>query len=120
MRLACAPNVAPNDACCGNLLGDDQRRDLVEVDAAVRLGNVGAEQAQAAALLDQLAIERPLLLLEPLVGRQHLAVDELRGRLPNQLVLVGDLLRRHHGRRIGLLNQPRAALDRLSRSLPLP
>ena len=50
-RLACAPNVAPNDAARDMLLADDERRDLVELDAAVRLGDVDAEQPELAAAL---------------------------------------------------------------------
>ena len=59
------------------LLRDDERGDLVEIDAAVLFRHVGAEQAERTALGEQLAIERPVLLLEAVLGRQHLVVDEL-------------------------------------------
>ena len=93
----------------GQLLRHDQRRDLVEVDAAIGLGDVGAQQAELAAFPDQLALQLPVFLLEPLVGRHYLAGDELRCRLPNEPMLLGDLLGGHHRRRGGLFDQPRTA-----------
>ena len=69
-------------------------------------------KAEAAAFLDQLALQHPVLLLEAIVGGEDLAVDELAGGLPNQLMLFGDLLRRHHRRWIGFRDQPRAAFYR--------
>ena len=47
----CAPNVVANDATRPDRFADDDGRDLVEVDAAVGLGHVGAEQAELAAAL---------------------------------------------------------------------
>jgi hypothetical protein len=45
---------------------------------------------------DQLAVERPVLLLEPFDDGQHFAVDELGRRLADEPVLLGQLLGRHH------------------------
>ncbi len=77
-----------------NRLADDDRRDLVELDATVRLGHVRAEEAEVAGTADECAGERPVLLLELVEDRQHLARDELLGRLPDQLVLVAQPLGR--------------------------
>ena len=45
----------------GHVLGDDQRRDLVELDPAVRLGHVDAQQAKLAAPAQERAGELPVL-----------------------------------------------------------
>src|SRR5687767_1531274 len=94
---------------CGDALGHNQRGDLVEIDAAVLLRNVGAQQAEAAAFLHQLSLQGPVFLLQAIVDRYHLAVDELRRRLPDQFVFLGQLFGSHHRGRIGLPNQPCAA-----------
>ena len=73
---------------------DDDRRDLVQLHAAVLLGHVGAEQAELTAAPDERARERPVLLLEPLEHRQHLVGDELVSRLADQPVLVAQPLGR--------------------------
>src|SRR4029453_18558525 len=74
--------------------------------------DVDAEQPELAALEDEVAIERPVLLLEAFIQRIHLALDELAGGLANEPVLVGDLLGRHHVTRTRLLDQPRPTLYR--------
>ena len=92
-RFACAPYVAPNEAdraMCSDTISDD---DLVELDAAVGFGHVDAQQAQLAASAQQRPGEVPVLLLEPLDGRHHLARGELLGRLRDEPVLVGHPLR---------------------------
>jgi hypothetical protein len=64
VRLAWAPNVAPNEADDRHLLADDERADLVETDAAVGLRHVDAEQAQVAAALYQPPRELPVFLFQ--------------------------------------------------------
>ena len=69
---ACAPNVVANDADARHPLADDDRATtLSSSSAAVLLGHVDAEQAELAAPLEQLAGERPVLLLEPIERRQR-------------------------------------------------
>ncbi len=94
----------------GDALGDDERGDLVEIDTAIGFRNVGAKQAKLAALPDQLPRNRPFLLLQAVVGGHHFVVDELRGGLLNQPMLLGELFGRHHRRRISRIDQPRATL----------
>ena len=78
----------------GDVLGDDQRRDLVELDAAVHLGHVDAQQAQLAASAQERAGEVPVLLLEAFDRRHHLGRGELLGRLRDEAMVVGHPLGR--------------------------
>ena len=106
-RLVCAPNVVANEAAATRRLAHDDRRHFVQLDAAEGLGHVSPQEAEvAAAPAHERARERPVLLLEPVERRQHLAGDELVSRLSNQLVLVAQSLGRED--RLGrVLDQPR-------------
>ena len=63
LRLAWPPNVVANDADARDALDDDERRRLVEIEAAVLLGHVDAEQPELAASADQRARQLPVLRL---------------------------------------------------------
>ena len=68
--------TTPTARCARETTSD---ADLVELDAAVRLGDVDAEQAElAAARCTSVARQRPVLLLEPIERRQHLAARRTR------------------------------------------
>jgi hypothetical protein len=88
---------------------DEQRGDLVEVEASVGLRHVDAEQPELAAALDQPSREIPVVLFEPAELGQHLLFDELLGGVPDQPMLVGDAFRRQHLPAVGRLDQPGAA-----------
>ena len=105
----CAPNVVANDAASADRLADDDRRHLVEIEAAVRFGHVGRQQAQLAAALPERPGQRPVLLLEPIERRQDLLVDELLGGLADHPLLVVQPLAREHAVRRRFFDQPRPA-----------
>ena len=65
-RFACPPNVVANDARAGDVLDHDERRRLVEIEAAVLLGDRDAEEAELTGAADQRPRELPVLRLEPL------------------------------------------------------
>ena len=81
----------------GHALADDDRRRLVELNAAIFLGYVDAENPELPAALDEAARESPILLLEPLEDRQHFSVDEVGDRLADHPMLVGESLGREGG-----------------------
>ena len=109
VRFVCPPKVAPNDAALAIRSLTTQRGDLVEVEAAVGLRHVDAEQAELAAAFDQPARDGPVVLFEPVELGQHLLVDELPRRVPDQPMLVGETLRRQHLRGVGRFDEPGAA-----------
>ena len=92
-------------------LSDDQRRRLVQRDAAERLGHIGPEQPELAASPDQVARQRPVLCLQLVEDRQHFVVDEVLGRPADQPVLLAQPLGREHRCRIDFLGQPGSAAD---------
>ena len=75
-------------------LGDVERGDFVEAEAAVRLRHVDAEQPELRALLHQLAREVPVLLLELIEFGKDLVLDELLRRAADEQMLLGELLGR--------------------------
>ena len=97
------------------LLADDDRRHLVEADAAVDLGDVDAEQTEIAAAAHQFARERPVLLFEPIELWHHLVVDELPRRLADQAMFLGQAFRREDGVGVRRFEQPCAAAQNRDR-----
>ena len=94
----------------GDAFDDDERRRLVEVQAAVLLGHAMPSRPRSAHRCQQVARERPVLVLETIEVRQHLVADELFGRLRDQPMLVGQFLRREDVCCRWLLEQPAAPL----------
>src|SRR4029077_19990187 len=76
---------------------------------AVRLRHVDAEQPEGRAAQDEIARERPVLLLELFELRQHFRVDELLRGPADEAVLVGEPFRREHAVGARRLEQPLAA-----------
>ena len=72
-----------------------------------------AESLRALGVMGWVLFVVTYALLQPFGVRQDFLLDELRRRLADQPVFLGQLVRRHHRRRIGLLDQPRAALCHL-------
>ena len=91
-----------------DVLGDDQRRDAVEVDAAIGHRHVHAEQSELAAPLDQQSRRGPVLLLQSIERGQHFLLGELGHRFGDEPMLLGPSFGRERGgwRR---LEQPRAS-----------
>ena len=89
-RLACAPNVAPNDADLREVLGDHERADLVELDAAVRLRDVRRRggRARRSACTSRRARAQSFASRRSRAGITSL-VGELRRGLRDHPVLVG-------------------------------
>ena len=71
---------APNDADVDMLLRDDQRRDLVEATPPYSSGTSMPSSPSSPQRLQQLARERPVVLLEPVERRHDFLLDELRRR----------------------------------------
>ena len=99
----------------GEPLADENRGHFIELDAAVRLRDVDAQEPELAAALHERPGEGPVLLLEPIELRQDLLDDEFFGGLADHALFVGELLWREHGVGIGWLEQPRAAAQDRSR-----
>ena len=75
----------------GDLLRDDERRDLVERQTAVFLGDVDRHQAERRALAEKLDEDRPVLLLQLGLGGQDLVRDEVLGRRGDHPVFFGEI-----------------------------
>ncbi len=91
---------------------DKDRCDLVQADAAELLRDVGSEQAEFAGSADEAACELPILLLEPVERWLHLIRHELVGRLTDEPMLVGQLLRCEHRVSLCVVDQPGAPAHR--------
>ncbi len=96
-------------------LADDHRRDLVELHAAVRFWRVDAKQAERAGATNEIARQPPVFLLELIERRQHFVAHEIADGLRDQPVLLAQLFRREHTRRIGWLQKPLTTAQRWSR-----
>jgi hypothetical protein len=88
---------------------DGQGRRLVEIETAVSFRYGDAEQSELAAPLEERTRELPVLLLQSIEHRKHFRIDELRRRLGHEAMLVTELLGCEDVRRLGLLEEPRAA-----------
>ena len=84
---------------------DEERRHLVEVDAAVGFRHVHAEQPELAASLEEPARDGPVVLFEAVERRQHLLIDELLRGAANQPVLVREPFGRQDLARVGRLDR---------------
>ena len=100
-RFACPPNVVAERRGRADALDDDERRGLVEIEAAVLLGHARCRAGPSSPPRRTSArASSQSLALEAIEVGQHLVLDELRGRLRHQAMLVGELLRREDvGRR---------------------
>ena len=77
----------------GDVVGDDGGRDFVHLQAAVGLGDFHRAQAQFAGLLQQIASDGKILVLDLLDVGNDLVDRELLRRLPDELVLLGEVFR---------------------------
>ena len=75
--------------CLRHPLAHDHRRHLVELHAAVRFGDVDAEEAELTTAPHELPREIPVLLLEAIEHGQDLLVDEIRHGPGDEPVFVG-------------------------------
>ncbi len=95
----------------GDVVGDDGGGDFVHFEAAVGFGNFDAAQSQVASLLQQIASDGEILVLHLLdVGQDFVDCEFLRG-LPDQLMLLGEILRRENLVNLALFEQKAAARD---------
>ena len=95
----------------GDAVGDDGRRDLVHVGAAVLLGNVDIGDADLARLLQQVARDLIFLVLDLLDRRDDLLARELFSRLCDLLVLFSEIFGSEDFVRITLFQKPASAGD---------
>ena len=72
-------------------LGDEHRRRLVEPEPAVPLGDVDHEEPELAGTPEERGHQPLFLGLDLVELRQHLAADEVLGRLRVEQVVVGEL-----------------------------
>ena len=96
-----------------DVLADERAARLIETESAVLFGNVCADQAEIGRLLDQLAREFPIVLLEFIDARHDFVVDKLARRVGNHAMLFGEVFRREDLIGRALLNQKRATFDYL-------
>ncbi len=82
-----------------DILRHNRRRGLVHLQPAVLLRNIDRRQPKLRRLLQQPPRNREVLRLNR-IGRRHNLVDgEVRGRLRNLLLLIGEILRKETVRR---------------------
>ena len=75
-----------------DLLADVRRADLVELEPAVRGGDLQPCEVERRRLAQQLARERPVVRVERLLARQHLVAHELGRGLAEHPLLLGKVL----------------------------
>ena len=85
----------------GDVVGDDGGGDLVHFQAAVGFGDLDAAQAEFAGLLQQIARDGEILVLDLLGVGQDLVDGELFRRLRDELVLLGEIFGREDFVRTG-------------------
>ena len=88
VRLACAPKVAPNDADRAIFSLTTSEVTLSRPTPPYASGTSTPSRPEVAAALDELARQRPVLLLELVELRQHFRIDELLCGLADQPVFV--------------------------------
>src|SRR5215469_10796558 len=76
----------------GDTVGDNDRADLVHLHATVLFRNVNRSQAELAGLLDQLARDRPLFMLDLLYIWEDLVFSKLFRGLRDLTVFFGEVL----------------------------
>ena len=87
----CAPQVVAKPAYLRDVVGDDGGGDFVHFEAAVGFGNFDAAQAQFAGLFQQIARDGEIFVLDLLGVGQDFVDGEFFRRLPDQLVLFGEI-----------------------------
>jgi hypothetical protein len=89
----------------------DDAGDLVELEPAVLLRYINRAQAQVRGFLQQFAQQARFLFIDLLDARDDFFLHKLLRRPGNELVLIGQILRREDVAGTSLLNQKAAALD---------
>ena len=106
----CAPGGG--EACVlGDVIGDHGGGDLVHFQAAVGFGNFDPAQSQVPGLLQQIARDGKVLVLHLLGVGQDFVDRELFRGLPNELMLLGKILRSEDFVNLALFEQKAAAGD---------
>ena len=82
------------------MVGDDSSGDFVHFEAAIGLGNLNPAEAEVAGFFQQIARNREILVFDLLGLGQNFVDGKLLGRLPDHLVLLGEIFR---GKDIGSL-----------------
>src|SRR5208282_2552444 len=75
----------------GNIVGDNGGGDFVHFKAAVSLGNLNSAKAEVAGLFQQSARNRVILVFDLFRLRQNFIDRKLFGRLPDHLLLLGEI-----------------------------
>ncbi len=105
----CAAPGGGEAGVLGDVVGDDGGGDLVHLQAAVGFGNLDAAQAQVAGLLQQIAGDGEVLVLDLLdVGKDLVDREFFRG-LADELVLLGEIFGSEDFVRLALFEQKAAA-----------
>ena len=105
----CAAPGGGKACVLGDVVGDHGGGDLVHFEAAVGFGNFDSAQAQVSGLLQQIARDGKVLVLHLLGVGQDLVDRKLLRRLPDQLVLLGEILRSEDFVSLALFEQKAAA-----------
>ena len=92
----CAPQVVAKPAYLRDVVGDDGGGDFIHFKAAVGFGDFDAAQSQFASLLQQIARNREILVLNFFRVGQDFVDGEFFRRLPDQLVLFGEIFGREN------------------------
>ena len=95
----------------GDAVGNNRRRHLVHLHAAVLFRHVDRADAQFAGLLDQLAGERKIFVLDLVDVRDDLVIREIFRRLRNELMLLVEVFGSKHFLDRCLVEQEAPAYD---------
>ena len=96
-------------AALGHVVGDDGGRDLVHLGAAVLGGNVGVGQAHFGGLLEQVARDLPVLVLDLFDGREEFVDRKLVGELGDHLLVFVEVFRSEDGFQVVVFEQKASA-----------
>ncbi len=91
------------------MVGDDGGGDLVHLQAAIGFRDFDAAQAQVAGLLQQIASDGEILVLHLLGVGKDFVDRELFRRLPDELMLLGEIFGSEDFVRLALFEQKAAA-----------
>src|SRR4029077_391261 len=105
------PPADTEAAAHGNMVSDDARGYLVHVRAAVLFGNIDVGEAKFTRLLDQIAADLPVLVLDLLDIGQDLIAGKLVGGLRDLPMLVSKVFWREDFFDVTLFDEKASACD---------
>src|SRR5262249_17795982 len=98
----------------GDLLANIRGADLVESESAVRRGNLEPRQIERGGLAQERARERPVVRVEARLDRNPLVTHELGRRLPEEELLLRQVVAGEHALGVDRLDEEPSASERVA------